>query len=231
MKIRKIINISIELQKLLGRYKNYRNFSRDKTRAYKYTETIGLKVCPYCNINYTYTITNCIRPDIDHFEAQSTAAGIPKALKVDNLIPSCQTCNSRLKRNKVFTKTTHIHPFFDDFDSIKRFGVDLNTTNYLLEQSFKIIFLNQKTASPFDCSRAERNITDFKLVDRYQQHKNEVVEVFKKIKFYNQAKKKEIESLVGQPNALSNLLLAAENCEINQISLGKLQRDIIREYK
>ena len=35
---------------ILKKYKDYDSFSRSKEDAYKFTNIIGIKVCPYCNI-------------------------------------------------------------------------------------------------------------------------------------------------------------------------------------
>ena len=211
-------------------HRSYKNFSRNKARAYAYTKLIGARVCPYCNINYTYTVMGTIRPDLDHFEAQSTP-GTKLTLNPSNLVPSCQICNSRLKRNQGFKLSTHIHPFYDDFDSIKRFGVLLNSPDYLKPENFKIEIFCKPNARLGDNCKADRNIEVFKLRMRYQEHRNEVIDVFKNLKFYHKAKRREINNLLGEKQALANLLLKDENCDVNQVSLGKLKRDIISNYK
>jgi len=231
MKQIKIDHIRAKLIALIGRHKSYKNFSRNKERAYPYTKLIGVRVCPYCNINYTYTVGKFIRPDLDHFSAQSTTQGLSKTMDVENLIPSCQPCNCRLKRNKVFDRSTHIHPFFDDFDSIKRIGVWLHSADYLNEENFEIRFFNRQGSLSSDNQRADANIRDFRLNERYQEHRNEVVSIFKKLKFYHLKKRTEISKLLGKDRVLFSLLLNDENCEINQTSLGKLKRDVIRQYK
>ena len=59
-----------KLKNMLLEYETYKQFSRSKD-AYIFTKTIGVKICPYCNINYTMTIDarakHILRPDIDHF--------------------------------------------------------------------------------------------------------------------------------------------------------------------
>lgn len=223
-----------ELINLLKGEKSYENFRDNKEKAYKFTSKTGIKICPYCNINYVYTVINksgkeIIRPDLDHFEPQSIIRS--KSLEWSNLIPSCQTCNSRLKGRKKFSEKTHIHPYKEDFDSIMRFSVSLKNTEYLNENNFDITFSVKDNAKNDLVLKAKKNIDDFKLEDRYQYHKNEVINIFQKIKFYNNIREKEISNLLGISGSLNTILFNDENNDINQVSLGKLKRDIIKKYK
>lgn len=216
------------LKDLLKKRKSYKNFSRNKEKAYNFTKTVGVKICPYCNINYAYTIEGVLRPDLDHFVSQSQAPG--SSLQWDNLIPACSPCNSRLKGAKEFKRETHIHPYYDDFDSIIRIGISLKNANYTDENSFDIVFLEKDSANSDDNKKAESNINDFKLKERYQLHKDEAVKIFRNIHFYNRLKRKEIEKLTGI-YGLRNILFSDEYCDINQTSMGKLKKDIIGTYK
>ena len=227
-------DIIIQLKSLLAKFNCYTNFSRSKKFAYKYIALIGLKVCPYCNINYIYTVFDekgkeLVRGDLDHFISQSSNES--QSLNWENLIPSCQQCNSRLKLAKEFDYETHIHPFRDDFDSIKKISVYIRSVNYTDEDNFKIIFIDRDKVKSTDINKANRNISDFKLNERYQHHKDEVVNIFLKLQFYHKRKVEEISNLVNQGFTSEHLLLHDANCEINNTSLGKLKRDIINKYK
>ena len=153
-----------KLNKILNRHSTYKKFSATKIDAYEYTATLGVRVCPYCNIHFTYTVyettntngvggtheTPVCRPDIDHFEMQSKTGEL--SLAQDNLIPACQQCNSRVKFRKEFKKSTHLHPFYDDFDSIKRFSIDLMAPDFSKIKNFRITFSNRAVKwSPLCC--------------------------------------------------------------------------------
>lgn len=236
MKIIKIENKEKELKKFIGKYTNYKNFSRDKERAYLYTKEIGINVCPYCNINYTYTVythskQTIIRPDIDHFESQSGDKENKKTLDIYNLVPSCQQCNSRLKRDKDFTELSHIHPYKEDFDSVIRIAIDIVNVDIMNEDNFNIDFIQHDNKNHKLNNKAKNNINDFKLLERYQYHKKDVIDIFHKIKFYHQHRTNEIDRLIDIKNPhLGNILFSDENCDINSTSLGKLKRDIIKQY-
>lgn len=67
------------------------------------TTVLDLRVCPYCNHNYTLTVSDKVgkvnfRPDFDHFYPKSLYPLL--ALSFYNLIPSCQVCN-KLKGSKL----------------------------------------------------------------------------------------------------------------------------------
>lgn len=222
-----------KLNKIIARHKSYSALSKDKIDAYEYVDTIGLKVCPYCNINYIYSVYRVIngtkipaaRADLDHFEPKSIVS--KKSLDVYNLVPSCQQCNSRLKHQKKFSNNTHIHPFFDDFDSIVAFRVKITDASYINKKSMAIFI---STLDPKNWDRASRNVTDFALVERYQQHKDEVVKLFKIISHVNTYRLREIASILGVGEISKSLLHDYADCDINNTSLGKLKKDIIIQY-
>ena len=243
-----------KLQKLLDDFypkKNpYEAFSDNKKAAYAFVRAIGVKICPYCNINYISPIfdeegTEILRPDIDHYFSKDIYPGLQLCLF--NLIPSCSPCNQRLKKSIDFRAIPHLHPYFYDFDSVIRFYVDVKSANYLDETAFALKFTrksddalktdSQKKANQRVASRAEENIKTFKLEERYQEHKDEVVLIFKKMKYYWRQKKLEITRLLSgdeEPSSrlamLDAILFPEKDCDINRVSLGKLKKDIICTY-
>lgn len=156
-------------------------------RAYDLAKALNVNVCPYCNKNYTYTIVDeegeqYTRPDFDHFLSQSKYPYF--AMSFYNLIPSCITCNRILKHTKEFLLTTHIHPYKDNFHSIKKFS----TTKPLIlcneEKEFDIDFKN-KTSNADLIKKADGNIRDFALILQYSKHKDIVLELKEKYELYN----------------------------------------------
>jgi len=203
------------------------------SKPYLYTSILGLRACPYCNINHVYTVyTNpehsenpVLRPDIDHFEPKSEATNL--TLKQNNLIPSCQQCNSRVKLRKIFSNNTHIHPYLDDFNEIMSFTISIKTTNYTDSKSFNIDFKSNPKASIDDINKAKNSIRDLALVERYHYHKEDVVDVFKKAKYYGKSRIREIEELVNAKE-LEVALFTHTYEEINQSPLSKLKNDILQ---
>lgn len=233
--MKKITFNKIQAEKILRPFSSYADFSKDREAAFKFTNLVGVKVCPYCNIEYTYTVYRdknkpVLRPDIDHFLPKSSH--LEQQLDVMNLIPACFACNQRLKRDKSFSRTTHIHPYYDDFDSIVYFSINLKELNYLNEDSFDLILKKRKTANTNDYNRAINNIKDFCLNERYEHHKDVVIDIFSKIRFYNNAHLNEISNITGYEAKLKDFLLSKPlETEINNTSLGKLKKDILDKYK
>ena len=151
-------------------------------------------------------------------------------LSLFNLVPSCHICNSTLKRQIKFDESNYLNPYKKDFDSIVKFELILKGADYLNEEDFDICF-KMKDKTSLDNKLAESNIGVFKLKERYAFHKNEVIKIAKAAKYYHRHKKKEIEDLVsGTDLPLETILFPNMNCEINQIGLGKLKRDISRKF-
>lgn len=229
----------LKLNKILNRHTTYTGFSATRIDAYEYTSTLGVRVCPYCNIDFTYTVyesenndgpggshkTPICRPDIDHFQLKSKVGKL--SLAQSNLIPACQRCNSRVKFRTEFNPATHIHPFRDDFDSLKRFTIDLKDPDLSKKQSFRIGFTNRSAfASALDIKRADQSIADLKLVARYQYHREEVVDLFHRARFYHKRKILELEDLAETAN-LRRHLFSDMTPQINTAPLSKLKKDIL----
>lgn len=223
---------------ILSKYTTYSQFSTNKVDAYKFTNIIGVKICPYCNIEYIYTVYDekgepVFRPDIDHFIPKNPKTGNPKLqLELTNLIPSCAICNERLKRDVPFSKMDYIHPYFDDFDSIMVFHVDIKDLDYLSEENFDIRIDSKESAEDDDIRRANNNILIFKLKERYQFHKDTVINLFKRISYYKAAKQNEIMGILGNTKNTANIqfLFPEKYNDTNNTSLGKLKKDIISQY-
>lgn len=231
---------------ILKKHNNYDSFSKDKRDAYAFVKTVGARVCPYCNISYISPVFSdeektkgALRPDIDHYFYKHKYSKLQLCLY--NLIPSCSPCNERLKKDVDFAIEPHIHPYFHDFDSIMKFCVNLKkSANYFDESNIEIALVPQTSTSKSLVIRAENNIKIFKLKERYQLHADQAVDLFKKAKYYWNAKIKEIYKILsGNSGSVSNLftlvsmervLFPEKDCDINQVSLGKLKRDIIRQY-
>ena len=138
-----------------------------------------LYICPYCEKNYiniVYADNKTLKPDLDHF--------YPKALypflgcSIENLIPSCQVCNSRLKGDKDFYIKKHVNPIeINLFDEIK-FSYDhegiIITNIDVLEEDIE-----------------KRNyLSTFKIEKIYSTHNEILDDIIIKHKMYNKSKQK-----------------------------------------
>ena len=220
----------VKLEGLLKKYldagKTYDQFSSCKKDAYLYTSSVGSRVCPYCNINYAYTVYEgyIARPHIDHFQPKSKHKS--ESLNQINLIPCCSTCNSSIKGDQDFSSETHIHPYLDDFNQIMCFTIQIGSTSYIDSNSFDIAFKSKPGASASDINKANNTIRDLAWVERYHYHKEDIVDVFKKAKYYGRSRIKEIEKLVKAKD-LEIALFSHRYEDINQAPLSKLKNDIL----
>ena len=227
--------------------------TENKSDAYGIAKNLDVKVCPYCNINYIYVVEfteNQLisRPDFDHFFSKSKHPELQ--LKLLNLVPSCQVCNRTIKHTKEFDEKKNLNPYKLSFDEIKTFDIIFTPNNdseenlkteddcilsvlqsKIPEDCFKIIFESRPGVSKNDRKRANGNIKDLKLYERYQNHKDIVIDLFKKQKAFYDSRLREISSLSNESyDSLYNAMFSELNCEINHTSLGKLKKDIICKY-
>lgn len=151
--------------------------------AYNYLSEFSPKVCPYCNLDLTTTLEDCLsdnkaryilRPALDHFLPQSLFPFY--SLSVNNLVPSCNTCNSQLKKDIDFSKNLHASPMGESFKNRAKFGLILANNDYILNAIDDLYNENKIDVSNFrlviesSCSKSKRNIETFELLKRYNEH-------------------------------------------------------------
>lgn len=210
--------------------------------AYTLCEALNINVCPYCNKNYIVTIADAdnnifTRPTLDHFLDKATYPFF--ALSLYNLIPSCHICNSHIKGPKPFEMNTHIHPYFDDFNSIKKFAVNKNLLSLIDKESdFRIVFKDKKGISQNDRAKADNHIKDLGLETLYNSHKDKVLELVDFSRAYNEdafqnlvKTFKDSTEIFKDTDDVKRLLTGhhVEDENIDKRPLNKLMKDISNE--
>lgn len=80
---------------------------------YQLTQSLGIKVCGYCNRQYTFSLSKgkkkITRPELDHFLPKNEHPLL--ALSFFNLIPSCTICNRDCKGKVSFSYTDYFSPY------------------------------------------------------------------------------------------------------------------------
>ena len=112
-----IAKYDVVLKKLVDVFDYKGQLSQCQDRAYYLTAIKGVNVCTYCNRQYVFTINkpkhkgleHIVRPELDHWFNKELYPLL--SLSFYNLIPSCHTCNSSVKRNAVFSLATHVNPY------------------------------------------------------------------------------------------------------------------------
>lgn len=111
----------------------YHLFFQDKDHTWFYAaklaEQLNTPVCPYCNREYITSVRTrkgkkVIGPTFDHFLSQKDYPFLK--LSFYNLVPSCTTCNSRLKNQIEFDFDHFLYPFKESYECQAIFKLRLN---------------------------------------------------------------------------------------------------------
>lgn len=153
-----------------------------------------IHICPYCKRNYINVVTSntdrsfLIKPDLDHFYDKATYTFL--SATIDNLVPSCNVCNSKLKGTKNFKKTKHLHPLIDlDIFKKIRFNYIGSNNTIFIENKSELTHLEIQT------------IETFRIEEIYNTHKEILFNIKNKYKHYNKAKRKNLKALLPDLNS------------------------------
>jgi hypothetical protein len=225
---------------------DYGTFSGKKVNgydAYDLAEKLNIRTCLYCNRNYTLTVKKgkkttdkITRPTFDHFFDKGTNPLL--ALSIQNLIPSCTTCNSTLKGSKEFNLENNLHPYVKEDDVINHYNYafvphDVQSilgANTNLSVQLKISSKDQTTID-----KIEKSKDVFKLEDIMSAHSAELKDLFDMRYRFSE---RYLELLLDkyQPLGLSleEVYRIAFGVELNESDFSdrpfsKLKKDILKE--
>lgn len=102
-------------KKRVSGFGNFYDSFSNSDEAYEILKIINSNVCPYCNRQYTFTVSKKglrTRPQFDHFYPKSLYPYL--AISVYNLIPSCPLCNMGKSSS---APDNILYPYEEDFDS------------------------------------------------------------------------------------------------------------------
>jgi hypothetical protein len=163
-------------------------YGSDKNwNTYALTKKLKVNVCPYCNKNWTNTVYDengdkVTNPQLDHFFSKSDYPIL--RLSFYNLIPSCETCNARIKKKKELDIENHIHPYLDGFDPEYFFApIPLDTeSTFGVGTNYQITLEEEDTSDKF--KRSKNSFNFFHIEDVYEQHGDIISEIYyKRIKY------------------------------------------------
>ena len=143
-----------------------------------YIELLDVNTCPYCNRQYIFTVRTdnnkrIVKPALDHFFSQSKYPYLSVSLY--NLIPSCTTCNSNLKKDIRFSRKNNIHPFEDSLHDFLTINIDKNAKTIhgnILKSDIQFIF------DP--TNKAKTHVKIFALLEFYENHLDYIREIVQK---------------------------------------------------
>ena len=188
---------------------------------------MNIKVCPYCNRTYTFTLKRRkgIRPEFDHFYPKSTYKHL--ALSFYNLIPSCPSCNHR-KSNTIFD----FHPYFGMLvrgELPPKIHVVEDKVEY--DKTGHPVLFPEKPEIRID--NPNKNTTRLCLDELYEHHSDYAKEILDKILAYNAAYYEPLISAfhgMGRtPEEIDRLIWGnyIEEAQQTRRPLSKLTRDIL----
>ncbi|KXV15620.1 hypothetical protein CR51_02095 [Caballeronia megalochromosomata] len=143
------------------------------------------KICPYCHIHSTETVTKNgalkgYRGDLDHYLARTHYPYL--ALSLGNLIVSCELCNgSKMKHQKDFRRVPHLHPLKDSSGiqfKLRPAGGAAWTPTLRAFRERMDNYEIEVTASNGSV-QALNSLKTFQLSPRYQPHLNDAYRVAK----------------------------------------------------
>lgn len=214
----------------------------DVWNNYLITGLLNISVCPYCNRSWVNTIKDqdsvkVTSPQLDHFFSQTDFPLL--SLSFYNLIPSCETCNSRLKGDIEFKYDENLHPYVDGYGNDCRFETSPNDylsivgmgTNYDLELNIDCNVDAEKK------QKVKENHKVFEIDTIYKDHLDIVSEIYRKKAISND---KYMEILIKQfPSAgLSKTELYRlafgnyyEEVDFKKRPFAKLTRDTVEQLQ
>ena len=199
------------------------------SHAYWLMNQLNVRVCPYCNRSYTYTVTkgkSGCRAQFDHFHCQDEYPYL--SLSFYNLIPSCPTCNQ-----KKSTTPIDINPYIEGFANNCVFRIDkiekcvLDSNNF---SDWGVRFVQENT-------KYDTNINTFLLNEFYNEHKDYISEIVFKARSYNEGYYQTlIDTFTGQGLSKKEMELIIfgnylETQELGTRPLSKLSKDIIEQVE
>lgn len=217
-----IYSYSYEKDYMLRQIFNYEKFSgegyelntgngNDIWGSYELTKSLGVNVCPYCNRNWINTIGfqkgKITNPQLDHFFSQTDHSIL--RISLYNLIPSCETCNARLKNDTKFKIDKHLHPHMDGYQKDAKFksialdyesGVGM-ANNFNIQLSFNDLMSEGRK------KKIEENHKIFKINEIYKHHGDIVSEIYLKKQLYSRDYVEMLRRNINFPN----------NIQINQL--------------
>jgi hypothetical protein len=215
----------------------YTNFTK-RVWAKSLLEKLNVRVCPYCNRQYTFVLRNAgIRPQFDHYFPKSIFPYLSVSLY--NLIPSCSICNAKKQALDTY-KDIHdlYYPFEDEFgcDVVFQTSTINNDFSYWTGSSnnFDIKLICKDERHQLKVNNLNKYL---KIESLYKQHKDYVRDIIRNAVIYNDSRIDELlnlfPDLFQSKNEILNSIFMSyvEKESWGNRPLSKLTHDIYEEFK
>lgn len=218
----------------------------------KNEKLIGIETCCYCNSSYINVYKNKnglkIQCDFDHFIPQSKCPLF--VLCLYNFVPSCQICNSRIKRAGIYFNNQIKHSvallsqkYEKLFPSSSNYNYDntlkfilvpkLNNGKFLLTRKFQdskdyfeVDFIPSQST---DFALYKKEADFFEIIDRYNCHKVEFLNYIDKRRMYSHSYMNLIGKLFPYHNSISSIIEGIFNFSLRKsekLIFDKIYNDI-----
>jgi len=166
---------------LLVLHNTYGNFSQEWNN--KIVDAVDTRTCLYCNreyiINYTDQTKTKTTAELDHYYPRSLYPFL--SISFLNLIPSCKTCNSKLKGDKDTFQEEILYPYQESLNENTKFKLKIKKVDFLNDKSKFVLNLEIKN------KKAKESKKLFRLQELYNEHKDIVLELIQKAQIYNES--------------------------------------------
>lgn len=237
--VKNLLSQGVRYDLLYADYKDlitvYEQFSANGINTWIIEKT-EIKVCPYCDISYTYNRGNTVTAQLDHFFPKSEYPMF--ALCFYNLVPSCSACNKMKHSGIENMASPYSHGAFENLRITWNYKGTSDEKRWNVNNSLKaledMIEIEIKT-----CDNGEKeNLSKMKIAEAYQQHKDYAAEIIQKVKTYvNPDNQKLICSICESAGIASDeverfyLGNYLEEVNLTKRPLSKMTRDFYEEYK
>ena len=209
---------------------------RQNSDFMEHFKKLNIKSCPFCNNNYIYFYEkeagkyNTLAT-LEHYYPKSKYPHL--SLSFYNLIPSCNTCNSKFKGSTEKHERKILHPYFEDFNEKAKFSVSVGSlpVNKTIE-----LEVNLKENDTTD-ERCKTSIDRFQLDKIYKQHNDIAKEIWNKAQVYNESRIDELyksfyKDLGYSKEDIKNMVFCnyLHKDDINKRNHSKLTQDILKQF-
>lgn len=189
-----------------------------------YEFKLGVKICPYCNIEYIRPIISKSgrrrRGDLDHFIPKNEYPWL--SMSIYNLVPSCLSCNRSVKTvNSINRK---LSPFNISYNDYFKF-----VSNGYLENDYSIdIKINDVEDTDINI---KEYLDDFIIKDIYQMFSDIVKEFYIKQNIYNECILLDLSSEIYKMYDADKFICNNSNELNNSVEKNKRLDIIVREIQ
>lgn len=197
-----------------------------------FEQYVEVHTCYYCNIEFINTFKKHNETKnaftLDHVLEKAIYPFL--ALSLYNLVPSCYTCNSKVKDSKIEFDTFSPTNQNFDFNEKVKFKIFLQNPNLQIEKANDFfVKLIENFSNQYD-----KYIESLNLNERYEYHKYKVIELIKKRRDYPNSRIKELSILTGKTEEeikqdLFGVYL--HDKDLHKRPLSKLTKDILEQLE